>query len=89
MESKADDIVRGICSSCQFRHSPCPHWSLSKEPCKHWKLGKCYTCKFLDDSDEEWFKRGCESECLSGCGKYKRDWKRTFNILKRRLNKEF
>jgi hypothetical protein len=41
--------------------------------CRHWKLGKCYTCKFVDDADnndDAWFARGCESECFGGCSKY-------------------
>lgn len=77
-----DKIVKGICHSCEFRHSCCPHWSLENDNCKHWKLGKCYTCKFVDDDDDAWFKRGCEAECFSGCRKYKRDWKKTFELLK-------
>lgn len=89
MESKADNILKGSCHSCDFRHSCCPHWTPDDKPCKHWKLGKCYTCKFLDDTDEAWFKRGCESECFSGCNKYKRDFRKTLEIIKKFIKKEF
>lgn len=76
-----DKIVKGICHSCKFRHSCCPH-PLPNGRCKYWKLGKCYTCKFVDDNEDAWFKRGCEAECFSGCHKYKRDLKKTFELLK-------
>ena len=72
-----------ICHSCLFRHSCCRHCPPVDDCCKHWKLGKCYTCKHVDDSDDNWFKRGCEAECMSGCEKYRRDWKRTFEYFKR------
>lgn len=64
------------------RHSCCPYPHPTGGECKHWRMGKCYTCKFITASDDDWFKRGCESECFSGCEKYKRDWKRTFELLK-------
>lgn len=76
------DIVKGRCHSCLYRHSCCPHELPLEGNCVHWKLGKCYTCKFVDDSEDEWFKRGCEAECFSGCRKYTRDWKKTFEILR-------
>lgn len=70
----------GICHSCKFRHSCCPHKVPLNGKCKHWKLGKCYTCKFVEATEEEWFQRGCETECFSGCKKYRRDWKKTFKL---------
>lgn len=72
------------CGSCDFRHSYCRH-NPPVGCCKHWKLGKCYTCKFVDDDDNAWFTRGCEAEYPSGCKKYKRNWKKTFEILKMKL----
>lgn len=81
-----EKIVKGICHSCDFRHSCCPHCPPEDDNCKHWKLGKCYTCKFVDDDEDSWFARGCEAECFSGCRKYKRDWKKTFEILKMNLS---
>lgn len=75
-------IIKGICSSCDFRHS-CFIYNPSLDGCcKHWKLGKCYTCKFVDDDDNVWFARGCETEYPGGCKKYKRNWKRTLVLLK-------
>ena len=70
------------CHSCLGRHSCCPYPHPMGGECKHWRMGKCYTCKFITASDDDWFKRGCEAECFSGCEKYERDWKRTFELLK-------
>ena len=70
------------CSSCDSRHSCCPHNPHTDGRCKHWKLGHCYTCKFVNDNDDVWFARGCEAEYPSGCKKYKRNWKKTFEVLK-------
>lgn len=82
------DIFKGICHSCYFRHSCCPHCPPPLDcECDHWKLGKCYTCKFVDDDDDAWFARGCETWCFAGCRKYKRDWKKTFEILKHNLKR--
>ena len=75
-------INKGICHSCDFRHSCCPYTPSIDSSCKHWKLGKCYTCKFVDDNDDAWFTRGCEAECFSGCEKYKRSWQKTFKLFK-------
>jgi hypothetical protein len=89
MSYDMDKITKGICQTCDFRHSMCPHYiPLKKKDCKWWKLGQCYTCKFVDDDDDSWFARGCECEYPSGCKKYKRDWKKTFEILKMRFRKE-
>ena len=79
-----DKIIKN-CGSCYFRHSCLRDLPIRYEQCKHWKLGKCYTCKYKDAPDEEWFKRGCESECFGGCKKYKRDWKKTWELFKHRL----
>lgn len=72
-------IIKGSCHSCYYRHRYCPP---KDDICKHWKLGKCYTCKFVDDNEDAWYERGCESECFGGCKKYKRNWKKTFELLK-------
>ena len=77
---------RKTCHSCVGRHSPCPHYPFKDDRCNYWKLGKCYTCKYVDDSDDNWFKRGCESECMSGCKNYRRNWKKTFAYFKRLRN---
>ena len=79
------EIIKGKCHSCDYRHSYCGHEIPFEGHCKHWKLGQCYTCKFVDDDDDAWFKRGCEAECFSGCRKYKRDLKKTFELLKNRV----
>lgn len=71
--------IKRNCHSCLFRH--CCRWNFYKmfpnpdvwDYCRHWKLGKCYTCKFADDNDEEWFKRGCECWCFGGCNKYRKN----------------
>ena len=84
-----EKIVKGICHSCDFRHSCCPHCLPEDDNCKHWKLGKCYTCKFVDDDEDAWFARGCEAECFSGCKKYKRDWKKNFEIWKMKLSEVY
>ena len=72
------------CHSCLYRHKMCRHRPLKNDSCKHWKLGKCYTCKFLDANENEWYERGCEAECFGGCKKYKRDWKKTIQAIKMR-----
>lgn len=77
-------LVRNTCNTCLYRHG-CFYGTQNNHNCKHWKLGKCYTCKFIDAPEEEWFKRGCEVECFSGCKNYKRSWKKTFSILKMKL----
>lgn len=72
------------CHSCVGRHG-CPYPFVPYDAgvkCKHWKLGKCFTCAYLNDTDENWYKRGCEAECFGGCKKYKRDWKATLDILR-------
>lgn len=77
-------IDRGECFSCYYRHC-CSREISFDEKCEHWKVGKCYTCKFVDETDQnKWLERGCEAECFGGCKKYKRDWKKTFELLKRR-----
>ena len=70
------------CHSCRYRHSCCPYHPSMGGECKHWRMGKCYTCKFINAPDDEWLKHGCEAECFGGCRKYKRNWKRTFELLK-------
>ena len=77
-----EKIYKGSCTSCLFRHSSCMRPLPIENDCKHWRLGKCYTCKFVDDDEDKWFARGCETWCFSGCKKYKRDWKKTFELLK-------
>lgn len=78
-----DEIIKGACHSCFYRHKLCHHEVPLEDNCKYWKLGKCYTCKFIDETDDnEWFKRGCEAECFGGCKKYQRDWGKTFELLK-------
>lgn len=78
-----DKIIKGSCHSCLYRHRFCRHEVMLENNCKHWKIGKCYTCKFIDETDDnEWLKRGCETECFGGCKKYKRDWKKTFQVIK-------
>ena len=74
------EIYKGDCHSCLYRHSCCPYPLLLEHDCKYWKLGKCYTCKFVDADEDEWYKRGCETWCFGGCKKYKRDWKKTFKL---------
>lgn len=73
------------CRSCLFRH--CCHRDLppSDKDCKHWKLGKCYTCKYIESNEAEWFTRGCETWCFGGCEKYKRDWQKTLRWLKQKM----
>ena len=73
------------CSTCDRRHSPCEHYPPDNDECSHWILGQCYTCKYINAPDEEWFKRGCEANCCSGCEKYKRDWKKTWKLIKQKL----
>jgi hypothetical protein len=78
-------INLGGCHSCYFRHrcrhddEPPDDWDCA---CKYYKIGKCYTCKFLEASDEEFLERGCGTWCFGGCKKYKRDWKKTIQLLK-------
>lgn len=55
------------------------------EDCKYWKLGKCHTCAYINDNDDEWYKRGCEAWCFGGCIKYHRDWKKTFEYIRTKL----
>lgn len=85
--------IKRNCHSCLYRHG-CPHdfdemftnkitgehvW----DNCKHWKLGKCYKCKYVDESNEaNWYKRGCEAECFSGCKKFRRSFKHTKEFIK-------
>ena len=63
------------CSDCDYRHACCP-WINEvlekRQGCKHWKLGGCYSCIFNTDyvTDEEWFKRGCETWYPGKCKKY-------------------
>jgi len=76
------EITMGHCHSCLFRHSCCFELPKRGEFCPHWKLGQCYTCKYINAPDEEWFKRGCEAWCFGGCEQYKRNWKTTIKILK-------
>lgn len=52
-----------------------------KKECPDWKIGLCYSCKnntddINEDEDkiDEWFKRGCETWCMSGCKKYRKKW---------------
>ena len=82
-----DKIIKGSCFSCYYRHR-CRHEATLDNTCKHWRLGKCYTCKFIDEPDDyEWYLRGCEMKCFGGCKKYKRDWGKTFELLKWRKTK--
>lgn len=83
------EIQKGACISCKFRHSCCPYDYPWDEPCKHWKIGPCYSCiyntedEMTEEETLEWFKRGCDAEYPGGCKKYKRNWKKFFNIRKR------
>lgn len=75
------------CHYCYFRHC-CPY-PIQYEGCKHWRIGKCLLCKHLNASDDEWFKRGCETCCLGGCREhFKRDWKATFRWWFKRIVKD-
>lgn len=83
--------IRRNCHSCLFRH--CCRWDFDKmfpssvlDNCKHWKLGKCYTCQFVDDNEDEWYKRGCEIWCFGGCQKYRKA-KNTTNALQELIRK--
>lgn len=69
------------CQSCRYRHGCDLPFPPQEVDCKHWKLGKCYTCKYVDAPDDEWFPRGCETWCFGGCKKYKRDWRKTFDYI--------
>ena len=72
------------CHYCYFRHC-CPY-PFQYHDCKHWRIGSCLLCKHLNDSDEDWFRRGCETWCLGGCRKYfKRDWKATLKWWFKRI----
>lgn len=75
------------CHSCRYRHCCFKYEPPTDGDCKHWKMGDCYTCKFVDADEEEWYKRGCECWCFGGCKKYKRNWKRFFEILFEKINK--
>lgn len=66
------------CRWCKYRHG-CFH----NDPisyCKDFVLGGCYSCKyyygkdgeFTEQKTDQWFKRGCEIWCPSGCNKRKR-----------------
>lgn len=81
-----DELIKAMnsrdCHSCFYRHRMCKHTIPDDGNCKHWKLGKCYTCKFINADEDEWYKRGCESECFGGCRKHERDWKKTFELIK-------
>lgn len=57
---------------------------VSISECKHWDLGKCLFCKHLEDTEENWYRRGCECWCFSGCEKFKRDWHRTIRWITRK-----
>ena len=81
------ELIKGLnkqnCHSCFYRHRLCRHpLPEDYKKCKHWRLGKCFTCKYGDADDDEWFKRGCEAHCFGGCRNYKRDWKKTFEYIK-------
>lgn len=44
--------------------------------------GSAFFCKHVEASEDEWFQCGCEVWHPSYCGKFQRDWKKTFqNIL--------
>ena len=75
------EVIKRNCHSCLYRHGGCDRKLPDSNGCKHWKLGKCYTCKFINVDDDEWFKRGCETWCFGGCKKYKRNWKKTFEYI--------
>lgn len=66
------------CHWCRYRHS-CLH----DEPipyCRNFIRGGCYSCKyyygkdgkFTEKETDQWFERGCEIWCPSGCEKRKR-----------------
>ena len=76
------------CHSCRFRHCCNRELPPLDEECRHWKLGDCYTCKFFDVDDDEWFKRGCETWCNGGCRKYRRNWKKSLEYLKHFLKRK-
>ena len=53
--------------------------------CKHWRLGDCYLCRYYHAATEqEWYKRGCETWCNGGCKEFKRDWRLTLRWLFRK-----
>lgn len=79
------------CHSCKYRHGYCIH----DEPvsyCKDHILGGCYSCKyyygrdgeFTEQETDQWFKRGCEIWCCSGCEKRKRLSRKRKKRLKKR-----
>ena len=59
------------------------------EDCPSWKIGRCYSCIHHDDDINEhedkieaWYKRGCETWCMSGCRKYVNKNKKWWQIWK-------
>lgn len=79
-----DKIIKR-CRDCLYRHSCIHEFPPLGTDCEYWRIGKCYTCKYKDAPDDEWFKRGCETWCCSGCDKYKRDWKKTWEWFKQKI----
>ena len=80
--------IRKDCHTCDYRHGCCIHDIPEEGECGDWKLGRCYTCKFVDANEEEWYRRGCEAEYPGGCTKYKRSWKKTFELLRTPIGEE-
>ena len=81
------------CTYCYFRHSCSRPFKFDKNGkiyCNHWRLGRCLLCKYVNTSEDEWFKRGCETWCFSGRRKcFKRDWKATLKWWFKRIVEEY
>mgnify|MGYP003305107924 CR=1 FL=1 len=86
--------LRHNCYHCRFRHERrgllgalCEKYVNTfvkksvYDGCPFWRLGKCYVCQHRNASDDEWYMRGCETYCMGGCRKFKRDWKATWKWL--------
>lgn len=74
--------MAGKCHDCKNRHHCLRSVPNDDVLCPHWQLGKCFLCKYISADNEAWYQRGCETWCCGGCRKFKRDWKKTFRIIR-------